>query len=73
MKNKKLIKIGTVAMSVALGLGPVMTAVAATSAVGTNNTATDNDLENADIIDESRTGSIAIHKYDITAAEAERD
>ena len=73
MKNKKLIKIGTVAMSVALGLGPVMTAVAATSAVGTNNTATDNDLENADIIDESRTGSIAIYKYDITAAEAAGD
>lgn len=73
MKNKKLIKIGTVAMSVALGLGPVVTAVAATSAVGTKNTATANDLENADIIDESRTGSITIYKYDITAAEAAGD
>ncbi|MCD7981743.1 MAG: LPXTG cell wall anchor domain-containing protein [Clostridiales bacterium] len=35
-----------------------------------NNTATDNDLDNSDIINLSKTGSITIHKYDITAAAA---
>ncbi|MCD8110156.1 MAG: LPXTG cell wall anchor domain-containing protein [Clostridiales bacterium] len=38
-----------------------------------NNTATQNDLENGDIIDLSKTGSITIHKYDTTAAEAAGD
>ena len=35
-----------------------------------NNTATENDLISSDIIDLSQTGSITIHKYDITAAAA---
>lgn len=70
MKNKKLVQIGAIAMSVALGMSPFVPAMAATSAVTTNNTATANDLNNADIIDESRTGSLSIHKYDITSAEA---
>ncbi len=35
-----------------------------------DNTATENDLTGSDIIDLSRSGSITIHKYDITAAEA---
>ncbi len=41
-----------------------------TSAVKTNNTATSKDLADSDIIDYSKTGSLTIHKYDITAAEA---
>lgn len=65
----KLIKIGAVTMSFVLGASPAV-AMAATTDTTTNNTATANDLANADIIDESRTGSISIYKYDITAAEA---
>lgn len=62
---------GVVAVAGLLALAPVSSTVyAATSAVTTNNTATKNDLLNADIIDESKTGSISIYKYDITAAEA---
>lgn len=36
----------------------------------TNNTQVAKDLENSDIIDYSKTGSLSIYKYDITAAEA---
>lgn len=43
---------------------------AASSKDTTNNTATTKDLANADIIDTSKTGSITVHKYDITSAEA---
>lgn len=65
---------GVVAVAGLLALAPVSSTVyAATSAVTTNNTATKNDLLNADIIDESKTGSISIYKYDITAAEAAGD
>ena len=39
----------------------------------TNNTQIKNDLENSDIIDYSKTGSLTIYKYDITAAEAAGD
>lgn len=63
-------------MIAALGIAPAtagISAYAANSTVSTNNTATKNDLANADIIDESRTGSITIKKYDITAAEAAGD
>ncbi len=42
----------------------------ASSARTDNNTATNNDLKNADIIDEAKTGSLTIRKYDITAASA---
>ena len=65
---------GVVAVAGLLALAPVSSTVyAATSAVTTNNTATKNDLLNADIIDESKTGSISIYKYDLTAAEAAGD
>lgn len=40
---------------------------------GTNNTQVANDLENSDIIDYSKTGSLSIYKYDITSAEAAGD
>ena len=54
---------GVVAVAGLLALAPVSSTVyAATSAVTTNNTATKNDLLNADIIDESKTGSISIYK-----------
>lgn len=36
----------------------------------TNNTQVSKDLEDSDIIDYSKTGSLSIYKYDITAAEA---
>lgn len=39
----------------------------------TNNTQIKNDLENSDIIDYSKTGSLTIYKYDITSAEAAGD
>ncbi|MCC8150144.1 MAG: LPXTG cell wall anchor domain-containing protein, partial [Lachnospiraceae bacterium] len=45
-------------------------AFAASSARTDNTTAADNDLENADIIDEAKTGSLTIRKYDTTAATA---
>ena len=70
MKINKLAKLGAVALSAALCLTPVFQVSAATSTAKDNNTATTNDLENADIIDESKTGSLTIYKYDITAAEA---
>lgn len=59
-----------------MALSPIVTAIpayAATSAASNNNTATTADLEDADIIDWSKTGSITIHKYDITAAEAAQE
>lgn len=74
MKRKQLVlRLGAMAMTAALGLSPAVTTMAATSAVGTNNTATANDLKNADIIDSSQKGSLTIYKYDITAAEAAGD
>ena len=73
MKRKTLIvRFGAVAMTAAMGLMP-SAAIAASSAVDTNRTATANDLKNADIIDDSKKGSLSIYKYDITAAEAAGD
>ena len=43
---------------------------AADSTDTSNNTATVQDLDDADVIDYSKTGSLTIHKYDITAATA---
>ena len=71
MKRKTLmLRLGAMAMTAAIGLAPAVTTMAATSAVETNNTATANDLKNADIVDSSQKGSLTIYKYDITAAEA---
>lgn len=44
-----------------------------TSTAKTNNTATSKDLADSDIIDYSKKGSLRIHKYDITSAEAAGD
>lgn len=64
----------TAAMAAAVALTPVLGAVpvfaAKDSTDATNNTQIKQDLEDADIIDRSKTGSLTIHKYDITAAEA---
>lgn len=68
----------------ALSLAAVMCAVAPISTIPvfadqtrgqsstatTNNTATSKDLADSDIIDYSKTGSLTIHKYDITSAES---
>lgn len=68
-------KAGTLALATMCSLTPVASVpvFAATSASDANNTATKKDLENADIIDYSKKGSLTIHKYDITAAEKAGD
>lgn len=64
----------TTAMAAAVALTPVMSAVpvfaANDSTNGTNNPGITGDLKDSYIIDNSKTGSLTIHKYDITAAEA---
>lgn len=68
-------KAGTVALATMCSLTPVASVpvFAATSASDSNNTATKKDLDNADIIDYSKKGSLTIHKYDITSATAADD
>ena len=65
-------KAGTVALATMCSLTPVASVpvFAATSKSETNNTATKKDLENSDIIDYAKKGSLTIHKYDITSATA---
>ncbi|MCD8132554.1 MAG: LPXTG cell wall anchor domain-containing protein [Clostridiales bacterium] len=70
-------RLGAVALSSAMGLSmaataapAVIQALAADSTATDNDTATTNDLDDSDIIDTSKTGSLTIYKYDITAAEA---
>lgn len=67
----------TTAMAAAVALTPVISAVpvfaAKDSTDATNNTQIKQDLKDADIIDRSKTGSLTIHKYDITAAEAAQE
>lgn len=74
-RQKILAKLGAGTLAAVLAVSPIAgtTVFAATSASGSNNTATANDLTDADIIDWSKTGSLTIHKYDITAAEAAGD
>lgn len=68
-------KAGTLALATMCSLTPVASVpvFAATSASDANNTATKKDLENADIVDYSKKGSLTIHKYDITAAQEAGD
>ena len=76
MKHAKFFtKLGAGAMAALLAMSPVagLPVMAATSNSDTNNTATSNDLEDSDIIDYAKTGSLTIYKYDITAAEAAKD
>ncbi|MDO4323369.1 MAG: SpaA isopeptide-forming pilin-related protein [Lachnospiraceae bacterium] len=72
MKRNLLTKMLSATMAAAVALTPMvsMSVYAATSDVTTNNTATANDLANADIIDMSKTGSLSIYKYDMAAAKA---
>lgn len=77
MKRKDFFtKAWTSALAAVVALTPavsVLPVYAATSDTTTNNTAVSKDLADADIIDWSKTGSLTIHKYDITAAEAAKD
>lgn len=60
-------------LATVLALSPVFATpvyAAKDSADGKNNTATSKDLQDSDIIDSSKKGSLTIHKYDITAAQA---
>ena len=68
-------KAGTFALASMCTLTPVASVpvFAATSATDSNNTAVSKDLKDSDIIDYSKTGSLTIHKYDITSAEAAKD
>lgn len=69
MKLKNILKkAGAAAMIAAVMATTVFPAFAASSTAGNNNTATENDLADSDIIDTSRTGSLSIYKYDITSA-----
>lgn len=65
-------KVGTFALASMCTLTPVASVpvFAATSATDSNNTAVSKDLTDSDIIDYSKTGSLTIHKYDITSAQA---
>lgn len=65
-------KAGTFALASMCTLTPVASVpvFAATSATDSNNTAVSEDLKDSDIIDYSKTGSLTIHKYDITSAQA---
>lgn len=73
MKSCFLNKTLTAAMAAVLACSPLMAVpvfAAKDSTDGTNNKQTQNDLADSDIIDSSKTGSLTIYKYDITAAQA---
>ncbi len=70
MKDSYLKRLGSSLLTGAMILSCTMSVLAASSVDNNNNTATVNDLINADIIDTSKSGSISIYKYDITSAEA---
>lgn len=59
-------------LAASLVLSPVGVLAASSSNAG-NSVSVRNDLSHADIIDQDRTGSVTIHKYDITAAKAAGD
>ena len=73
MKVKEnLKKIGTCVLAgsmAASGFMAVPVFAASSADAATNNTAVNDALDNADIIDYSRTGSITIYKYDSTSAQ----
>lgn len=71
INNRTFKKTAALAVIAAMGLTPAVSVCAAAAVSG--NKAAENDLVNADVIDESKTGSIAIYKYDMTAAEAAGD
>ena len=62
-------KMSAAAMVAAMMASTAVPAFAASSTNANNNVATTNDLNNSDIIDMSKTGSLSIYKYDITSAE----
>lgn len=69
MKKEAIMrKTASVALAAAMVAGTAGTAMAASSTDPSNNTATKNDLGNADIIDMAKKGSMTFHKYDTTSA-----
>lgn len=69
MKRKYVVtKMAAMAFAAAIAASVPASALAATSLYAGNNTATVNDLANADIIDMSKEGTLTIRKYDITSA-----
>ena len=64
-------KTGAAFMAAAMIAAAGFPALAASSTDSANNVATTNDLNDHDIIDLSKTGSLSIYKYDITSAEAD--
>ena len=70
---KKMASASLSAAMMMTAAAPVVTSLpvmAASSTNTNNNTADTKDLAHADVIDMSKTGSITVHKYDITSAEA---
>ena len=61
-------RMAAIVCAAVFGMSLGFPAAAADSTDTSNNTATTNDLNNNDIIDTSKTGSIHIYKYDITSA-----
>ncbi len=69
MKRKYVVtKMAAIAFAAAIAASVPVSAFAAGELKAVNNTATVNDLKNADIIDMSQDGSLTIRKYDITSA-----
>ena len=73
MKKKQLtIMLGAMTLALLLGTAPVVQNVAAAGLpVSISQKAKQDALEHADIIDSLKKGSVAIRKYDMTAAQAE--
>ena len=75
MKKKQLtIMLGAMTLALLLGTAPVVQNVAAAGLpVSISQKAKQDALEHADIIDSLKKGSVAIRKYDMTAAQAAGD
>lgn len=69
MKRKYVVtKMAAIAFAAAIAASAPVPAIASALSNAANNTATVNDLNNADIIDTSKEGTLTIRKYDITSA-----
>lgn len=75
MKKKQLITmLGAMTLALVLGAAPLTQSVLAAGSTGVmSQSAVVDALKDSDIIDVTRRGSVTIHKYDLTAAEAAGD
>ncbi len=75
MKKKQLITmLGAMTLALVLGAAPLTQSVLAAGSTGMmSQSAVVDALKDSDIIDVTRRGSVTIHKYDLTAAEAAGD